>query len=77
MADHSQIISESIQKLLERRGASGLEVTPSARLTEDLGFDSLELAELSADLEDRLGGDPYSEGLVPETVGELAAFYDS
>jgi acyl carrier protein len=77
MAEVPQTINESIEKLIARRGASGLEVTATARLVEDLGFDSLELAELSAELEDRLGRDPFSEGLLPETVGEVAAFYDS
>lgn len=72
-----QVVFDLIAMLLARRGASGLEVKPDSRLAEDLDFDSLELAELSAELEDRLGRDPYSEGLVPERVGELVAFYDS
>ena len=42
---------------------------------EGLGLDSLELAELSAMLEDELGTDPFSEGLMPETVGELLDFF--
>lgn len=40
-----------------------------------LGLDSLETAELSAVLEDELGKDPFSEGLLPATVGELLDFY--
>jgi acyl carrier protein len=40
-------------------------------------MDSLELAELSAALEDELGHDPYSDGLAPETVGELIGYYRS
>jgi acyl carrier protein len=43
---------------------------------EGLGLDSLEVAELSAVLEDELGRDPFSSGLMPETIGEIAAFYD-
>jgi acyl carrier protein len=46
-----------------------------ADLYDDLHFDSLEVAELSATLEDDLGRDPYSEGLVPRTVAEVVAFY--
>ena len=42
-----------------------------------LGLDSLETAELSALLEDELGTDPFSSGVMPQTVGELIAFYDS
>jgi acyl carrier protein len=41
-----------------------------------LGLDSLETAELSALLEDDLGTDPFSSGVMPQTVGELIAFYD-
>jgi acyl carrier protein len=75
-ADPEAIIIETINTLLARRGASGLEITPEAKLTADLGMDSLELAELSAVLEDEIGRDPYSEGIVPETVGELIGYYE-
>lgn len=56
-------------------------------LTDDLGLyaegldlDSLEAAELSAHLEDEFGSDPFSAALtagddMPETVGEIVAFY--
>ena len=75
MADPEKTIHDTIRTLLERRGATGVEVTPSSRLTADLELDSLVLAELSAALEDDLGRDPYSEGIVPETVNELVGFY--
>jgi acyl carrier protein len=47
---------------------------------EGLGLDSLEAAELSAQLEDEFGSDPFSEALqagdeLPETVGDIVAFY--
>lgn len=70
------IIREAVQKLLDHRGAVGLEIQPDSKLTTDLGLDSLELAELSAVLEDEIGYDPFSEGIVPETVAELVAYYD-
>ncbi len=70
------VIRETIQRLLEQRGAGSLEIRSEAKLTVDLGLDSLELAELSAVLEDEVGHDPFSEGIVPETVGELVAYYD-
>jgi acyl carrier protein len=70
-----QLIRNTIGELLERRGARGVEVRPESKLTADLGLDSLELAELSAVLEDELGHDPYSEGIVPETVAELVSYY--
>jgi acyl carrier protein len=45
-----------------------------------LELDSLEAAELSAYLEDEFGSDPFSAALaagsdMPETVGEVVAFY--
>ena len=39
------------------------------------GLDSLETAELSATLEDVHGSDPYSTGEMPQTLGEILAFY--
>lgn len=72
-----QVIATAIETLLQRRGASGLQIMPESKLTADLGMDSLELAELSAILEDELGRDPYSEGIVPETVAELVSYYES
>jgi len=52
-------------------------------LTDDLGLygeglelDSLEIAELSAVLEDEFGSDPFSaDGDMPETIGAVLAFY--
>lgn len=71
------LVFDTIGELLERRGAKGLEISDQSKLTEDLGMDSLELAELSAVLEDELGSDPYSEGLVPQTTAEVIDFYAS
>ncbi|MFC7504758.1 hypothetical protein ACOACQ_22420 [Nocardioides sp. CPCC 206347] len=66
-----------ITDLLERSDHGDLAVTPDVRLHGDdgLGLDSLETAELSAILEDELGTDPFGAGLLPETVGEVMAFY--
>jgi acyl carrier protein len=65
----------SIRALLERRGDGDLAVSAESVLTVDLELDSLELAELSAALEDDLGRDPFTEGIIPDTVGELLAYY--
>jgi acyl carrier protein len=70
------IIRDTIETLLEQRGATGIEIKPESTLTGDLGLDSLELAELSAVLEDEVGHDPFSEGIVPETVSALVAYYN-
>jgi acyl carrier protein len=75
--DPETLIRSTIAELLRRRGAGALEIQTQSKLTADLGMDSLELAELSAVLEDELGHDPYSEGIVPETVAELVAYYEA
>ena len=73
--DPRAFVVESIEMLLARQGPAPPRVTLDARLQEDLELDSLELAELSVLLEDNLGRDPYTEGIVPSTVGEIVAFY--
>jgi acyl carrier protein len=45
---------------------------PEMRLREDLGFDSLDLAELTARIDERCGVDVFADGLV-FTVGEVQA----
>jgi acyl carrier protein len=75
MADADQFIVDTIRTLIKRRGDVPPEISPESLIGADLDLDSLELAELSAALEDKLGRDPYSEGTVPSTVGELTAFY--
>ncbi len=45
-------------------------VTRSTRLREDLGFASLDLAELTVRIEERFGVDVFANGLV-HTLGEI------
>ena len=77
MRDAEQTVVDCIRLLLERRGLADLVIERTAALHEDLDLDSLELAELSAMLEDELGEDPYTAGLVPRTVGEVVEFYSA
>jgi acyl carrier protein len=72
-----QTVVNAIRKLLRRRSSEPTQVDLDADLYQDLALDSLEVAELSAALEDDLGSDPYSEGVVPRTVGEVVDFYKS
>ena len=58
-----------------RAGDSVDERTPL--LHDGLGLDSLEIAELSVMLEDAFGTDPFTEGSIPATVGDIFAFYDA
>jgi acyl carrier protein len=73
--DPEAFIVASIEMLLARREDPGSPVTLDAELQNDLDLDSLELAELSVLLEDNLGRDPYTEGIVPSTVGDIVGFY--
>jgi acyl carrier protein len=74
--DHEVAIVSEIRSLLDRReGADAIVVTLNSNVHDDLDLDSLELAELSAVLEERFGHDPYTQGIAPRTVGEIVAYY--
>lgn len=69
-------VEETIQSFLTRVGKLK-ELSPDMPLfAEGLGLDSLETAELSALLEDTHGTDPFQEAEMPQTVGEIFAFYE-
>lgn len=67
----------AIADLLSRRegDAEPPKISAETAIYDDLEMDSLEIAELSVLLEDEFGSDPYSQGIVPQTVGELVGFY--
>lgn len=67
-----------ISAFLQRAGKSPEALTDELGLYGDgLELDSLEAAELSALLEDELGSDPFSSGgAMPQTVGDILAFYE-
>jgi acyl carrier protein len=76
-ADMSRVLA-IITELLERLGKSRGELSRETPLYADgLGLDSVEAAELSAMLEDEFGSDPFSDGDVPQTVGDIFAFYET
>ena len=75
--DAEKTVVKAVRGLLKRRKEANVEFDENADLYEDLGLDSLEVAELSAVLEDDLGSDPYSAGQLPRTVGEVVDFYNS
>jgi acyl carrier protein len=75
-AGHAEVVAV-IQGFLERI-LKPAELTPDTQLYADgIGLDSLETAELSALLEDEFGADPFSTEEMPQTVGEILAFYDT
>jgi acyl carrier protein len=75
MESRRTLAEQTLQTFLKRANKP-VEVDAGTLLFADgLGLDSLETAELSAQLEDDLGTDPFSEGQLPQTVGELLDFY--
>ena len=55
---------------LNKRQAPLEELFPEMRLREDIGFESLDLAELTVRLEEKFSVDVFADGLV-NTVGEV------
>jgi acyl carrier protein len=64
------------QSLHDRLGAAPEAVVPGALLA-DLGVDSLMLAELMFEAEDRLGISIDSRVVIPKSVGEMVTLIDS
>lgn len=62
-----------VNTVRENKGVAPLtRITPEMRLREDLGFDSLDLAELTVRIDERYQVDVFAAGLL-KTVGEVAA----
>jgi acyl carrier protein len=70
-------VERVIRSFLARAHKPAADLAPDTPLyAGGVGLDSLETAELSAVLEDSFGTDPYSAGRMPQTVGQILAFYD-
>jgi len=74
-SETERAVLDVVRSLVWRRDGSESDVTRDAVLDDDLGLDSLELAELSAILEEQFGRDPYTAGVIPRTVGDVVDFY--
>ncbi len=73
-----EIIKESIQEIM-RNNAQGRVIEDSSELVKDLGFTSLDVAELVAVLEMELEVDPFSDGvslMEVRTYGDFCAVYE-
>ena len=72
----NDVITDAIRGFLRQQQKSE-DIDVDTRLFADgIGLDSLQTAELSVVLEDTLGTDPFSEGEMPQSVGEILDFYD-
>lgn len=69
-------VEQTIKDFLVRVDKMPEALTPDLTLYADgIGLDSLETAELSAILEDDHGTDPFQGDELPQTVGDILAFY--
>ena len=61
-----------VQRIHDERGGSGVEIklSPATDLRNDLSFSSLDLATLTADIEDEFGIDLFEGGFV-YTIGDI------
>ncbi len=77
MIDRRNQVEGTVRSFLTRTKKRNRSIQLDTSLySEGLGLDSLETAELSAVLEDELGSDPFTNGEMPRTVGDLVDFYE-
>lgn len=67
---------QTVRSFLQRVGKDAEFDASTPLFADGLGLDSLETAELSALLEDEHGSDPFAAGSMPQTVGDILAYYD-
>lgn len=73
-------IGSSVNRILMERGLKATQVTAVTRLVgeEDLPIDSLDLAVIVTDLQEKSGRDPFKAGFQSfTTAGELAKLFDA
>jgi acyl carrier protein len=76
--DINDAVLKAIKTVLEQKQESTkIKADKELSLTQDLGFNSLDLAQFSALLEDTFGVDPYTEGEVPQTLKEVVSYYNN
>lgn len=79
MSNVRDIIIESIHGVANKQGKQLVPLTDSVPLLQS-GLDSLCVAILVADLEEKLGVDPFSVGdetEVPQTIGDFIRVYEN
>ena len=75
----NEVIIEYIKKI---RAQKGLEVVSASKDTEligeNSGLDSLDLAVMVTELEQKTGKDPFKDGFIMfRTIGELTTLYEN
>lgn len=77
MPDVKAVVFDMVRSLVGTAERDPVEITLDSDLFDDLGLDSLQIAELSAVLEETFGSDPYTAGTLARTPREILDFYDS
>jgi acyl carrier protein len=68
------VIEEGVIDVLQHVSRRPIQPTPASDLVADLGFDSLQVLEVVAELEDRFDiSIPLNDALVMRTVGQVVA----
>lgn len=75
--DLMTMIPQVVNRVLEEKGYESQEMDESTRLLGgDVPIDSLDLAAIVVELQERTGRDPFAQGFREfRTVGELATLY--
>jgi acyl carrier protein len=77
MAD-TERVEGTIKGFLRRAKKQDADLSRDTSLYSDgIGLDSLATAELSAVLEDELGSDPFTDGEMPQTIGDILDYYET
>lgn len=80
MSNVLKAMQEAVVEIQEQQGYSALAVEETTELVGDLGLQSLDIAQLVAMLEVKLGSDPFANGATLEsvsTVGDLCKLYEA
>lgn len=73
-------INNVVREIQEQQSYPQIELKQEHNITRDLGFISLDIAQLIASLEMELGVDPFAQGVLlteVTTIGKLYNVYES
>jgi acyl carrier protein len=62
-------LAKVVYEILDEEGQT-VDLTPETSLRDDLGLDSLQLAQLTVEIEDQYDVDVFEDGMV-ETIGDI------
>lgn len=75
MEKEKEVVLQIIKNIQEQQSYPQIEITNDSKIVTDLGFKSLDIAQLIAMLEIELGVDPFAEGAVLEEIKTVQDLY--